>query len=314
MAAIPDRLRLGPVIEAVDAHAAGEPGRVIVGGVDDVPGGVDVREDDLAPGEPRRRPRCACCASRAAIRPPTAISILPPTRPERRRRLRDHGAGRIPGHVGHQHDLRRHGAARDRHDADDRARHRADARGAGGADPRDAPTARDGKVTRRDVPERAGLRGAPRRARRGAAPRHGDGGRRLRRHVLRDRRRRAVRAAAHAGRGRRHRPDQRDDQGGGGRAAPRRPPGAARLRRDHDRAAVRARPRSRRTRPAQRGDRVDRDARLGAAGDVDGRDRSLAVRHRDLRADGGAPRQGPAGARRGRSATRASSARSSPVA
>jgi proline racemase len=31
-------LRLGPVIEAVDAHAAGEPGRVIVGGVDDVPG------------------------------------------------------------------------------------------------------------------------------------------------------------------------------------------------------------------------------------------------------------------------------------
>jgi proline racemase len=31
-------LRLGSVIEAVDAHAAGEPGRVIVGGVDDVPG------------------------------------------------------------------------------------------------------------------------------------------------------------------------------------------------------------------------------------------------------------------------------------
>jgi proline racemase len=31
-------LRLGPVIRAVDAHAAGEPGRVIVGGVQDVPG------------------------------------------------------------------------------------------------------------------------------------------------------------------------------------------------------------------------------------------------------------------------------------
>jgi len=35
---IPERLRIGPVIEAVDAHAAGEPGRVIVGGVEGVPG------------------------------------------------------------------------------------------------------------------------------------------------------------------------------------------------------------------------------------------------------------------------------------
>ena len=35
---IPGRLRLGPVVEAVDAHAAGEPGRVIVGGVDAIPG------------------------------------------------------------------------------------------------------------------------------------------------------------------------------------------------------------------------------------------------------------------------------------
>ncbi len=31
-------IRLGSIIDAVDAHAAGEPGRVIVGGVDDVPG------------------------------------------------------------------------------------------------------------------------------------------------------------------------------------------------------------------------------------------------------------------------------------
>lgn len=38
MTAIPERLRLGEVIRAVDAHAAGEPGRVIVGGVEDVPG------------------------------------------------------------------------------------------------------------------------------------------------------------------------------------------------------------------------------------------------------------------------------------
>jgi len=36
--AIPGRLRLGPVIKAIDAHAGGEPGRVIVGGVENVPG------------------------------------------------------------------------------------------------------------------------------------------------------------------------------------------------------------------------------------------------------------------------------------
>ncbi|MFL5724579.1 MAG: proline racemase family protein [Chloroflexota bacterium] len=36
---IPGRLRVGPVIDAVDAHAAGEPGRVIVGGVEGVPAG-----------------------------------------------------------------------------------------------------------------------------------------------------------------------------------------------------------------------------------------------------------------------------------
>jgi proline racemase len=36
--AIPDRLRVGPVVEAVDAHAAGEHGRVIVGGVDAIAG------------------------------------------------------------------------------------------------------------------------------------------------------------------------------------------------------------------------------------------------------------------------------------
>jgi proline racemase len=36
---LPGRLRVGPVVEAVDAHAAGEPGRVIVSGVEGVPGG-----------------------------------------------------------------------------------------------------------------------------------------------------------------------------------------------------------------------------------------------------------------------------------
>ena len=51
-----------------------------------------------------------------------------------------------------------------------------------------------------------------------------------------------VRAPAHPGRGRRHRPHHRDDQGGRQRAAARRPSRAARVRRHHDRPAVRARP------------------------------------------------------------------------
>jgi len=38
VATVPARLRIGPVIEAVDAHAGGEPGRVIVGGVEGLPG------------------------------------------------------------------------------------------------------------------------------------------------------------------------------------------------------------------------------------------------------------------------------------
>ena len=61
-------MHLTNMITAVDAHAAGEPGRVITGGVLDVPGADDVREEKL-PGAARRL-TCAnaCCASRAAIR------------------------------------------------------------------------------------------------------------------------------------------------------------------------------------------------------------------------------------------------------
>ena len=62
--------------------------------------------------------------------------ILPSTAPRGRRRLRDHGAGRVPGDVGHEHDVRGDGPARDRDAPDDRARHRADARGAGRPHPR----------------------------------------------------------------------------------------------------------------------------------------------------------------------------------
>src|SRR5690348_141873 len=68
---IPDRLRVGPVIEAVDAHAAGEPGRVIVGGVEAIPGTtvfdamnwLQAHQDDLRLRmlrEPRGYPAANC--------------------------------------------------------------------------------------------------------------------------------------------------------------------------------------------------------------------------------------------------------------
>ncbi len=71
MTEIPGRLRVGPVIEAVDAHAAGEPGRVIVGGVTGVPGAtmfeamtwLQANRDDLRLRmlrEPRGYPASNC--------------------------------------------------------------------------------------------------------------------------------------------------------------------------------------------------------------------------------------------------------------
>jgi proline racemase len=68
---LPERLRIGPVIEAVDAHAAGEPGRVIVGGVADIPGAtmfdkmswLQANRDDLRLRmlrEPRGYPAANC--------------------------------------------------------------------------------------------------------------------------------------------------------------------------------------------------------------------------------------------------------------
>src|SRR5207253_4150973 len=74
-------MRLTRVIQAVDAHAAGEPGRVIVGGVLDVPGDtmyakmayLQTHADDLRKRmlrEPRGYPASNCNL------------ILPPTHPE----------------------------------------------------------------------------------------------------------------------------------------------------------------------------------------------------------------------------------------
>ena len=46
-------MHLTNMITAVDAHAGGEPGRVIIGGVLDVPGRHHVREDEVS-GAARR--------------------------------------------------------------------------------------------------------------------------------------------------------------------------------------------------------------------------------------------------------------------
>src|ERR671922_1062526 len=74
-------MRLSGMITAVDAHAAGEPGRVIVGGVLDVPGATMLEKAQhlerygdglrrLMLREPRGYPAANCNL------------ILPPTRPE----------------------------------------------------------------------------------------------------------------------------------------------------------------------------------------------------------------------------------------
>ena len=74
-------MRLARMIQAVDAHAAGEPGRVIVGGVLDVPGAsMFEKMRHLAEhGDDLRKPH----APRAA-RLPGAVRnvILPPTHPD----------------------------------------------------------------------------------------------------------------------------------------------------------------------------------------------------------------------------------------
>ena len=104
------------------------------------PGRHDVRGDDLAAGQPRRP--APADAARAARLPGRQLQPHPAVeRPGRRRRLRDHGAGRVPGDVRHQHDVRGDRPARDRDAADDRAGDRADARIAGRAHPGHAPTA-----------------------------------------------------------------------------------------------------------------------------------------------------------------------------
>ena len=110
------------------------------------PGRDDAREG--APPRDARRRAAQADAARAPRLPGAVRQRDPAADPSRGPGgLRDHGARRVPGHVGHEHDLRGHGAARDRDAADDRAGHGARARGAGRPDPGHGRPARGGKVT-----------------------------------------------------------------------------------------------------------------------------------------------------------------------
>ena len=62
-------MRLARMLQAVDLHAAGEPGRVIVGGVLDVPGATMFEKAQHLEHHGDYAPAAACCASRAATRP-----------------------------------------------------------------------------------------------------------------------------------------------------------------------------------------------------------------------------------------------------
>ena len=115
-------------ITVVGCHAGGEVGnvdrrrRAAAGGRDRVRADADAARRRLA--APPAAPRAARVGRRAR-QPDRAADAR-----RLRRRLHHHGADRVPGDVGLEHDLRRHGAARDRDGRAARARDDAPPRGA----------------------------------------------------------------------------------------------------------------------------------------------------------------------------------------
>ena len=77
-------MRLSKVIQAVDAHAAGEPGRVIVGGVLDVPGATMF--DKMTWLRANRRRPAPADAPRTARLPGRQLQPRPAVDPSRRPR------------------------------------------------------------------------------------------------------------------------------------------------------------------------------------------------------------------------------------
>lgn len=92
------------MITAVDAHACGEPGRVIVGGVLDVPGKTmfeKARYLQQHADHLRRRTARAARLSGPLLQPHIASHTA-----QLRRWIRNHGASGISSHVGIKHHLR----------------------------------------------------------------------------------------------------------------------------------------------------------------------------------------------------------------
>ena len=100
------------VISVVGCHAGGEVGNVVVAGVPPPPGATvfeqmqALRADDSLRRLLLREPRGSVAVHANLLVPLDACRL--------RRRLHHHGAHRVPGDVGLEHDLRRDGAARDR--------------------------------------------------------------------------------------------------------------------------------------------------------------------------------------------------------
>ena len=189
-------MRLERMIQAVDLHACGEPGRVIVGGVLDVPGdsmfdkmtwlrdhGDDLRLRMLH--EPRGYPAANCNL------------VLPSNHPEAQAGYVIMEQVEYPGMSGSNTmcvvtALLETGMIPMVEPVTELT-----LESPAGLDPRPRGLRRR-QGDRGHVPQRALVRDAPRRPHRGARARHGDRRRRVRRDVLRHRRRRAVRLPAHA--------------------------------------------------------------------------------------------------------------------
>ena len=185
-------MRLARMIQAVDVHACGEPGRVIVGGVLDVPGATMF--DKMQPPRATTATACGSVMLREPRGYPAANCnlILPPTHPEADAGYVIMEQVEYPGMSGtnticvvtvllETGMLPMHEPVTE-----------LDARGAGRASSACGPTCAGGKVTGvtfRNVPAFAAYLDAPIEV---PHARHGDGRRRLRRHVLRHRRREAL--------------------------------------------------------------------------------------------------------------------------
>ena len=106
-------MRWTRTITVVDCHAEGESGQVVVGGVPPIPGDTVFDKRVFLQDQADDLRRMILFEPRGA--PHHNANILVPVEPSRRADGLHHpGVDRVSGHVGLEHDLRRHRAAGDR--------------------------------------------------------------------------------------------------------------------------------------------------------------------------------------------------------